>query len=224
MFETISEQAKPGKFLNDVDFFCISDNYWLGRHKPCITYGLRGLAYFEVSVQCSEQDLHSGVLGGTVHEAMNDLVHLMASLVEVGTGKILIDGIMDDVAPVTDEELKLYEDLDFNLDEYKDDCKVKSVSNKLLNDDRTSLLMGRWRFPSLSLHGIEGAFSDTGAKTVIPAKVVGKFSLRLVPDQSPEKIGELTETHLKKVFDQVSNTGVSLQIGRDYFHFCKKMH
>jgi acetylornithine deacetylase/succinyl-diaminopimelate desuccinylase-like protein len=101
---------------------------------------------------------------------------------------------------------------------------AKSVSNKLLNDDKTSLLMGRWRFPSLSLHGIEGAFSDTGAKTVIPAKVVGKFSLRLVPDQSPEKIGELTETHLKKVFDQVSNTGVSLQIGRDYFHFCKKMH
>jgi nonspecific dipeptidase len=84
MFEAIAEQSKPGKFLNDVDFFCISDNYWLGRQKPCITYGLHGLAYFEVSVQCSEQDLHSGVLGGTVHEAMNDLVHLMGSLVETG--------------------------------------------------------------------------------------------------------------------------------------------
>lgn len=205
MFETIAEEAKPGKFLNDVDFFCISDNYWLGKRTPCITYGLRGLAYFEISVQCTEQDLHSGVLGGTVHEAMTDLVHLMASLIEPGTGKILVDGIMDDVAEVTEEELKLYEDIDFDIEEYKDDCKVKSVSDTLLNNDKISLLMGRWRYPSLTLHGIEGAFSDTGAKTVIPAKVIGKFSMRLVPDQSPEKIGELTETHLKKVFEELNS-------------------
>lgn len=204
MFETIAEQAKPGKFLNDVDFFCISDNYWLGKHKPCITYGLRGIAYFEVSVQCAEQDLHSGVMGGTVHEAMTDLVHLMASLVEPGTGKILIDGIMDGVAPVTDKERALYDAIEFDIEEYKDDCKVKSVSNKLLNDDKTSLLMGRWRYPSLSLHGIEGAFSNTGAKTVIPSEVVGKFSIRLVPDQDPESIGKLTKDYLEKVFEKVS--------------------
>ena len=60
LFETIADEAKEGKFLNDVDFFCISDNYWLGKEKPCVTYGLRGLAYFELSVQSSEQDLHSG--------------------------------------------------------------------------------------------------------------------------------------------------------------------
>jgi len=38
--------------------------------------------------------------------------------------------------------------------------------------------MGRMRMPSLSLHGIEGAFYGAGAKTVIPAKVSGKFSIR----------------------------------------------
>jgi Cys-Gly metallodipeptidase DUG1 len=41
--------------------------------------------------------------------------------------------------------------------------------------------MGRMRNPSLSLHGIQGAFSEPGAKTVIPSKVAGKFSLRYVP-------------------------------------------
>ena len=204
MFETIAEHAKPGKFLNDVDFFCISDNYWLGKQKPYITCGLCGLAYFEVSVECAEQDLHSGVLGGTVHEAMTDLVHLMASLVEPGTGKILIDGILDDVVSVTDEEIKLYESIEFDLEEYKDDCNVKSMSDSLLHDDKTSLLMSRWRYPSLTLHGIEGAFSGVGAKTVIPAKVVGKFSMRLVPDQNPDEIGELTKTYLQNVFDKVS--------------------
>ena len=48
--------------------------------------------------------------------------------------------------------------------------------------------MHRWRYPSLSLHGIEGAFAETGAKTVIPRKVIGKFSIRLVPDMDPKDV------------------------------------
>lgn len=48
--------------------------------------------------------------------------------------------------------------------------------------------MHRWRYPSLSLHGIEGAFADGGAKTVIPRKVIGKFSIRLVPDMDPKVV------------------------------------
>ena len=100
MDEAIHMLSKEDKFLFDVDFFCISDNYWLGAKAPCLTYGLRGLAYFSVSVKCCEQDLHSGVLGGTVHESMIDLVQLMSSLID-SQGKILVPGIMDDVAPVT---------------------------------------------------------------------------------------------------------------------------
>ena len=42
------------------------------------------------------------------------------------------------------------------------------------------MIMGRMRMPSLSLHGIEGAFYGPGAKTVIPASVAGKFSIRFV--------------------------------------------
>lgn len=53
-------------FFKEVDYVCISDNYWLGTTKPCITYGLRGLSYFGVEVECGSKDLHSGVYGGTV--------------------------------------------------------------------------------------------------------------------------------------------------------------
>ncbi len=54
-----------------------------------------------------------------------------------------------------------------------------SVGSKttIFETERESL-MAKWRFPSLSLHGIEGAFYSSGAKTVIPAKVIGKFSIR----------------------------------------------
>lgn len=46
--------ARKDTFLKDVDYVCISDNYWLGKSKPCITYGLRGICYFfmEVTFAC----------------------------------------------------------------------------------------------------------------------------------------------------------------------------
>lgn len=42
--------------------------------------------------------------------------------------------------------------------------------------------MHLWRLPALSIHGVEGAFHEPGTKTVIPGRVTGKFSIRLVPD------------------------------------------
>jgi nonspecific dipeptidase len=201
LFETIHEEAKVGGFLSDVDFFCISDNYWIGKHKPCLTYGLRGMAYFELSVQGCEQDLHSGVLGGTVHEAMTDLIKVMSTLVD-SQGKILVDGIMDDVKPVTPEEEALYNSIEFNLDEYASENRI--TSGKLLKGDKKSLLMNRWRYPTLSIHGVQGAFSGVGAKTVIPAKVIGKFSLRLVPDQDVKRIEALIKAHVAKEMALVS--------------------
>lgn len=44
--------ARKDTFFKDVDYICISDNYWLGKKKPCITYGLRGICYFFIEVPC----------------------------------------------------------------------------------------------------------------------------------------------------------------------------
>lgn len=76
VFEAMEESGSEGleellftekaKFLAGVDYVCISDNYWLGTTKPCITYGLRGVCYFFIEVECASKDLHSGVFGGTV--------------------------------------------------------------------------------------------------------------------------------------------------------------
>uniref|UniRef100_A0AAR2IRB8 Cytosolic non-specific dipeptidase n=1 Tax=Pygocentrus nattereri TaxID=42514 RepID=A0AAR2IRB8_PYGNA len=69
--------SRKDSFFKDVDYVCISDNYWLGKNKPCITYGLRGICYFFIEMECCDKDLHSGVFGGSVHEAMTDLIALM---------------------------------------------------------------------------------------------------------------------------------------------------
>ena len=185
---------KDTEFMQKVDYVCISDNYWLGKQKPCITYGLRGICYFFIEIQCCAKDLHSGVFGGTVHEGMADLMYMMNTLLDKD-GTILVDNLMDDVKPVTPEETDSYKTIDFDVHDFKNDLQTA----KLINDgDKVKTLMARWRFPSLSLHGIEGAFSDTGAKTVIPRKVIGKFSIRIVPDQTPEKVEEVVVKYLNK--------------------------
>jgi len=186
--------ARKDDFLKSVDYVCISDNYWLGKNKPCITYGLRGICYFYIEVECAAKDLHSGVFGGTVHEAMIDLVYLLNTLVDKD-GKILITDIQKDVAPLLPGEHEMYDTIDFEVKEYKKDLGAPRL---LHNEDKRQILMHRWRYPSLSLHGIEGAFYEPGQKTVIPRKVIGKFSIRIVPNQEPDKIEKLVVDYLEK--------------------------
>lgn len=66
--DLLVEELKPEGFFDTVDFVCISDNYWLGPSKPCITYGLRGISYYFLEIEGAKMDLHSGVYGGTVLE------------------------------------------------------------------------------------------------------------------------------------------------------------
>ncbi|XP_017469265.1 PREDICTED: cytosolic non-specific dipeptidase isoform X1 [Rhagoletis zephyria] len=184
--------ARKNDFLADGDYVCISDNYWLGKKRPCLTYGLRGLVYYTIEVECAVKDLHSGVFGGTVHEAMPDLCYLLSQLVDKDTN-ILIPGIDRDISPLLHNEDQIYHNIDYEVDEYKKDIGASRLPH---NEDKTKLLMHRWRYPSLSVHGIEGAFYEHGAKTVIPAKVIGKFSIRLVPNQNPEHITECVIDYL----------------------------
>lgn len=202
---------KETKFMKEVDYVCISDNYWLGTKKPCLTYGLRGICYFFIEIECCSKDLHSGVFGGTVHEGMVDLVGMMNQLVDKD-GNILVEGIMDTVAPVTEEEKATYDSIDFDVEEYR----LNIGAPKLIhNDDKMKTLMARWRFPSLSLHGIEGAFSDAGAKTVIPRKIIGKFSIRIVPDQTPEIVTKCVVDYCNKVW---ATRGSSNKMTASMFH------
>ncbi len=191
--------AEATKYFKQADYVCISDNYWLGKSKPCLTYGLRGVSYFSLEISGPGADLHSGVFGGTIHEPMTDLIHIMSKLVSP-SAEILIPGIMDSVAPITKEEEAIYNKIDFSLSDFKSSLGNKEVT---LSDDKTRLLMSKWRNPSLSLHGIEGAFFSSGAKTVIPAKVKGKFSIRTVPNQEPEEITKLVKTFINEEFKKL---------------------
>ncbi|KAE8223219.1 hypothetical protein CF319_g3713 [Tilletia indica] len=187
-------------FFKGVDAVCISDNYWLGTKKPCLTHGLRGLAAFKLSVSGPARDLHSGLFGGVVHEPMTDLVQIFSKLVSP-SGEILVPGIMEQVSKLTEEESKRYDVMDFAIS----DIDNATGSTTTLSQDKAKVLMGRMRYPSLSLHGIEGAFAEPGFKTVIPAKVTGKFSIRLVPDMTPEAVEKAVVEYVNAEFKKLNS-------------------
>ncbi|XP_048145074.1 beta-Ala-His dipeptidase [Corvus hawaiiensis] len=198
-------------FFSDVDYIVISDNLWLSNKKPALTYGSRGNACFFVEVECGSKDLHSGTFGGIIHEPLLDLIALLDSLVD-STGRIQIPGIYDSVAALTEEERKLYESIEFDLEEHRINCGVK----KFLYGTKEEILLHLWRYPSLSVHGIEGAFHEPGIKTVIPAKVIGKFSIRQVPHMDLSVVKKQVVEHLEGVFSKRNSPNklkVSMPLG-----------
>nr|XP_017819041.2 beta-Ala-His dipeptidase isoform X3 [Callithrix jacchus] len=120
--EELMEKEKD-RFFSGVDCVVISDNLWISKRKPAVTYGTRGNSYFTVEVKCRDQDFHSGTFGGILHEPMADLVALLGSLVDP-SGHILVPGIYDEVAPLTEEEVNTYKAIDLDLEEYRNSSQV----------------------------------------------------------------------------------------------------
>ncbi|KAL9709272.1 hypothetical protein Ac2012v2_007626 [Leucoagaricus gongylophorus] len=193
--ELVKKESQPGGWFNGVDAVCISDNYWLNTTTPALTYGLRGISYYKITVSGPGRDLHSGVFGRMVFEPMTDLITIMSKLVD-NRGNILIPGVQDQVILAYEDEKKIYADLHYSIQ----DVQEAAGGDIALSSDKVKVLMGRMREPSLSLHGIEGAFSGVGAKTVIPAKVSGKFSIRLVPPQTPETVDPHVVEYIQELF------------------------
>ena len=105
------------------DFAVISDSSQFAPGQPAITYGLKGLAYFELLVQGANRDLHSGTYGGAVANPLNALATILASL-KGPDGKIQIAGFYDAVKPLEDWERAEFAKLPFSEAEFQADLQV----------------------------------------------------------------------------------------------------
>jgi acetylornithine deacetylase/succinyl-diaminopimelate desuccinylase-like protein len=201
MFEGEEEIASPNMagFLKEhrqrlaADVALICDSDILAPDQPLITYGLRGLAYMEVEVRGPETDLHSGSFGGLVDNPFNVLVRLLAQLQDPATGRILIPGFYDRVRSIDDEERALLAQVPLDEAMVRELTGVPAVTGEV-GYSQVERLGVR---PTLDIHGLPGGFTGPGGKTVIPARVSAKVSMRLVPDQDPEEIAQLFATHLQ---------------------------
>jgi acetylornithine deacetylase/succinyl-diaminopimelate desuccinylase-like protein len=185
-------RAHKGELAADV--VVISDSAMFDRGVPSICYGLRGLVYFQIDLRGSGTDLHSGSFGGAVANPAFVLAQLLSQMKDRG-GRVKIPGFYDDVLPLQEEEREAWASLPFNEKKYKKDFGIP----KLAGETGYSTLERTWARPTFEINGLLSGFTGEGAKTVLPAVAMAKVSMRLVPNQDPNKIAALFESHLKKI-------------------------
>lgn len=189
-----------GQFLNEnkeklaCDVILISDTSIIANDTPSITTGLRGLSYVEVEVTGPNRDLHSGVYGGAVGNPINVICEMIAGMMDENK-HITIPGFYDDVEVLSLEERTEMNKAPFNLQDYKSDLEIGDIRGEAgyTTLERTSIR------PTLDVNGIWGGYIGEGAKTVLPSKAFAKISMRLVPNQDPDKITQLFQDYFNSI-------------------------
>ena len=175
------------------DYVAVSDTGMVGRGKPTFSYGLRGIAAMELTVTGPAVDLHSGIYGGAVANPATALARLLATLHDE-QGRVAVEGFYDDVRPLQDWERKAWADLPIN-----DKTLLELTgSPELFGDAEFTAVERCFARPTAEINGFGSGYQGAGSKTIIPSRAMAKLTFRLVPDQSPDKVIELVEAHLRK--------------------------
>ncbi|HEY3244138.1 MAG TPA: dipeptidase [Phycisphaerae bacterium] len=165
------------------DYIVISDTAKLDENTPAITYGTKGLVYKEITVTGPANDVHSGSFGGTIGNPGNALCKIITSLKD-SRNRVTIPGFYKDVRKPAPDERQRLSRLKFNEKRYAKSLGVPALEGEA----GYSTIERRWVRPTLDVNGLFGGYQGPGSSTIIPAKVAAKVSMRLVPDQDPEKI------------------------------------
>lgn len=201
--ENLESFVKENKALLKNDVILVSDTHMIANDTPSITTGLKGLSYLEVEVTGPNRDLHSGTYGGSVANPINVLCEMIASLKDENN-HISIPDFYNDVLTVSAEERTEINRAPFNLEEFKMSLNIGQEDGEkgYTTTERTGIR------PTLDVNGIWGGYIGEGAKTVLPSKAHAKISMRLVPNQSSEKITELFTDH----FISIAPLGVKVKV------------
>ena len=191
--EHLGDFIKQNAKLLQADFCINPDAGMINANAPTITYGLRGLAYFEIRVHGPDHDLHSGLFGGTVHNPAQALAELIAGMHDK-KGRITLPGFYHSVRKVSKAERA-------------DIARLPTTAKHFLKQTGAPALWGERDYspeervsirPTLEVNGLLSGFTGEGSKTVLPTWAMAKISCRLVPDQDPDEIHKCMIKYMKK--------------------------
>ena len=208
----LTKWCADNRELLKADVILVSDTMMIAPDMPSITCGLRGIAYLEVEVSGPGHDLHSGLFGGAVANPCNILARMIASLHD-DKGRVTVKGFYDDV-----EELSAADRADLNKAPFDAEAYKQSLGVPQLHGEEGYTTLERTGIrPTLDVCGMWGGYTGEGSKTVIPSKAYAKISMRLVPNQNPEKIADLFIAHFHSIAPAcVTVKVVNLHGGRPY--------
>jgi acetylornithine deacetylase/succinyl-diaminopimelate desuccinylase-like protein len=189
----LPDSLRAHRSLLEAEVCLNPDTGMLGAELPTITYGLRGLAYFELRLRGPQRDLHSGAFGGVVHNPAQVLSELIAGMHD-RQGRVTLPGFYDRVLPLQREEREAMARLPMDEAFYREGAGVEQLWGE---EDYTPAERVGAR-PTLEVNGLLSGFTGKGSKTVLPAAAMAKLSMRLVPEQDPKEIEEQLRAYLRQ--------------------------
>jgi acetylornithine deacetylase/succinyl-diaminopimelate desuccinylase-like protein len=176
------------------DGVVVSDSGIPSLKHPALTYALRGIAALEIVVRGPSRDLHSGIYGGSVDNPALVLCQLLARLRDKN-GRITIPKFYDGIVPLSAFEKKQLARIPHDDKTFR---KFVGVP-KLFGEGRFTTTERRTSRPTLEINGLTSGYQGEGSKTIIPAWARAKITMRLVPNQTPQRIIRAAEKYLKKI-------------------------
>ena len=177
------------------DSVLVSDTIWVAKNRPAIPCGLRGLLAVQLLLQTGETDVHSGLTGGGARNPLAELCEVAQACVDAKTGRVKIPGFYDQVIRPSPTELKDFQASGFQVSRFKHAFQLRSIRTQ----DPTELMKRIWAAPTFEVHGLLGGHIGPGVKTVVPASGELKLSMRLVPNQRPDKILALLKRFVRRL-------------------------
>jgi len=186
-------EAHRDELRSDVLVLADAGNWKVG--VPGLTYSLRGLAAADIELRALDGPVHSGMAGGAVPDPVAGLARVLASLVDE-RGDVAVDGIWDDVRPPTEAERTPIAGLDDDPARFAREIGVRP-GVELAGDPATTLHERLWFRPSLTVIGLD-AHPIKGSSNQVIARAGARVSLRLVPDQDPERVLAQLRAHVER--------------------------
>lgn len=192
--EALEQLLDSQRDLLAADVAVISDSPFFAAGCPSVCSGLRGIATAEIRVDGPATDLHSGNYGGAIANPAEFLARILSDLKD-RDGRIAIDGFYDDVLELSPGERDGFASLPFDEQAFCRDLGAEAP----YGEAGFSTLERIWARPSLEVNGLSGGFAGEGSKTIVPARATAKISMRLVPNQEPDRILDLLERHIRSI-------------------------
>ena len=184
---------QKNKKMLAADGVVISDTTMPSLKTPAITYALRGIAALEVTLRGADRDVHSGSYGGSIENPAFALVHLLATLRDKKTGKILVRGFYDGVCALTVKERKEMHGVGADdAERYRAFLKVPC----LFGEKGFSHIEHTTIRPTVEINGLTSGYQGVGSKTIVPSLARAKITMRLVPHQKPSVVFAAVKRHL----------------------------
>ncbi|MBJ93035.1 MAG: dipeptidase [Rickettsiales bacterium] len=170
------------------DCILLTDTANLDTGIPSITTRLRGLVGADIKVRGLKGPLHSGMWGGPVPDPVMALVKILARLTDA-EGEVAIPGFWDEVREPSPEQREQLNSLPFDAADFKRDAGMLE-GMEFSGSPSATVYEKLWFRPVLSINGLISVPVD-GASNQITDSAQARVSIRLVPDQDPERCRDL---------------------------------